>query len=148
MTSFELDVRKRLHIQTMKAIGIGVFVIAVMIIKANGSMETIGSIDWIILIGLFTGGEVSSLRAILKYHHALKTPEFLEELHIWETDERNRIITLRICRATVNLTITLLAIAGVIASFFSQTVLLAIVIFLIGILGLYGVLSLYYTRKY
>lgn len=150
MKSFEKEIQKRVLIQTIKAIAIGVLVIITLIIKArlHGSIESVSNVDRYILMGLFFGGEVSSIRAILKYRKTLKTAEALEELYIKEKDERNKIITLKTCRSTVNLMCILLSFAGVIASFISYTVLLTIGVILIVLLGLYGVLALYYARKY
>lgn len=150
MKSFEKEIKKRVLIQTIKAIIIGVFVIVMSIIKVrlHGAIESVSNVDRYILIGMFCGGEVSAISMILKYRKALKTPETLEELHIREKDERNRIITLKTCQSTVNLICALLGIAGVIASFFNYTVLLTIGVILIVILALSIILKLYYLRKY
>ncbi len=149
MKSFRQTVTDRIRIQIIKAIAVGCFVTIAFIVKVQwqGNIEAISDVDKIIIIGLFFGGEASAVRAILKYRKALKTPEALDALHIKETDERNRIIILKTCRSTMNLTITLLAFAGVIASFFSHTLLMTIGIILISILVLYAALAAYYSRK-
>ena len=150
MKSFEKEIAQRVRIQTLKAIVVAVFVTITFVLKVrlHGNIESVDDMDLFILIGLFMGGEVSSIRAILKYRKVLKNSEALEELHIRETDERNRIITLKTCRSTMNLTCILLSFAGIVASFFSLTVLLTIGVILIVLLGIYGVLALYYSRKF
>lgn len=150
MKSFEKEIKKRVLIQAIKAIVIAAFVTITFIIKVrlHGNIESVSYADICILAGMFLGGVLSPIRAILKYRKVLKTSESLEELHIRETDERNRIITLKTCRSTVKLICALLGFAGIIASFFSLTVLWTIGIILIAILVLHIALKLYYSRKY
>lgn len=150
MKSFEKEINKRVFIQTIKAITICMIVIITFIIKVrlHGGIKYVSNVDRYILIGLFFGGEISSICAILKYRKALKSTEALEKLHIEEKDERSRIIALKTCRTTVNLICVLLAFSGVIASFFDYTVLLTIAVILVVLLGLYSVLTLYYSKKF
>lgn len=150
MTSFENKIRKRLLGQKIKAVVICAVVAISFIIKISllGSIDAVSNIDRLILIGLFVGGEVSSIRAIRKYRIALKSPEALEELHIAEADERSRIIILKTCQSTVRFAIALLGLGGIVASFFSVAVTLTISSILAAFLVLYAALALYYSRKY
>ena len=150
MTSFESTIRKRLRNQTAKAVIVFLIVILTYVLKVylHGGIEFVSRVDRLILMGLFVGGEISSIRAILKYRMALKTPEALEKLHIAEADERNKIIILKTCQSTIKLAITLLSFAGIVSSFFSVAVMLTICVILIAFLTLYAVLALYYSRKY
>lgn len=150
MGSFEKKIEKIILVQTIKAIVTAAFVVIVFILKVRlqGSFESVSEVDRTFLIGLFFGGEVSSIRSILKYRKALKTPEALEDLHINEIDERNRIIKMKTSMSTLKLAFTLLAIATVITSFFSVTVLYTLGLTFIVLLGLYIVLAFYYSRKF
>ncbi|MDR2889757.1 MAG: hypothetical protein LBV33_07980 [Lachnospiraceae bacterium] len=150
MISFKKVIERRLFIQIVKATVIGVLVIVALFIKARlaGSIDAVDSTEISILVGLLVGGEVPSLRAIRKYRQSLSSPALLEELHIAETDERNRMVTLKTCRATVQLTVALLGFGGIVALFFSRTVLITIGAILIVILLSYVGLWLYYSRKH
>lgn len=150
MISFEKELKKRVLVQIIKAITIGVLVMIACIIKVrlHGNIESVSAMDRGILFGMFFGAEVSSIKAIQKYRKALKTPEILEELHIKEVDERNRVITLRTCKTFMYMSITLLSVAGMITAFFSQVIFMTISIILVALLVLYGVLAMYYSGKY
>ena len=148
MKSFEKIVRKRVLLVTLYAVLGGLVVITALIIKLVGNIETDTGLTVEMLIGLFVGMEITAIFRILQYRKALGDQESLEELHIKESDERNRIITLKTCRSSIYLALTLLGVAGLIASFFSRTVTLTIGIVLIALVVLYFLLFLYYSRKH
>lgn len=149
MTSFKQELARRIRHHLIRAIALAAFVVIVFVLKlrGHGSIEAMDFLDTCFLFGLFFGGTAASLRAILAYRRALATPEALEALHIEETDERNRAIILKTCRSTLSLTCQLLGFAGIIASFYSLTVLWTIALTLVAIVALYAVLSLYYARN-
>jgi hypothetical protein len=71
----------------------GLVIITALIIKLVGDIETDTGLTVEMLIGSFVGMEITAIFRILQYRKALGDQESLEELHIKESDERNRIIT-------------------------------------------------------
>ncbi|MHC5372540.1 hypothetical protein ACYSNU_01925 [Enterococcus sp. LJL120] len=150
MSSYELELRKRIQIQLAKAIGVALIVIGVIVanLMIYGSLKFIDNLEKSILIGLFIGGEISSIRTILKYNSVLKKPEMLRKIQVKEKDERNEIIVLKSCQTTLNIFMILLAITGLVAGFFSEVVLYTVAVVLIGLLILYTAVRVYYNHKY
>jgi len=150
MKSFEQEIKKRLRGRLIYAICGGAIIIAAFIIRAYIPGDTTTADNWAIgvLIGLFAGVEISAIRSIEKYRRVLKNPEALETLHIQETDERNRVIILRTCRAVVRQTLNILGLALIISAFLSQTVFWTIIAAILLIVVLYYALFAYYSRKY
>ncbi|WP_238653703.1 hypothetical protein [Paenibacillus piscarius] len=149
MTSFEQELRRRIRIITIYAACIGIIVIAAFILKAfvYGSIDTLDSWDIGILAGLLLGAVVSATLRIVRLRRALRSPEVMEVLHIAEKDERNRMIALKTARAGMTLTLLLLSLSAVAASFISKVVFITIAIILAALLALYFALAAYYSRK-
>lgn len=150
MKCFEQTIKKRIHAQVVKAVGVGIFAAFVLLLKLKlyGDFRSINYTDVIMLFGFLFGGAISSLVNIARYRKALKTPEALEQLYVTESDERNRIISLKTCRLTIRLTCALLGVAGVVASFFSTTVVITIGCILIWIVLAYRVLAVHYSKQF
>lgn len=149
MTSFEQELRRRIRILTLYAVCMGIIVIVAFVLQAfvYGSIDTLDSWNIGILAGLLLGAVVFAFIRIVRLRRALRIPEVMEALHIAEKDERNRMIALRTARAGMTLTILLLSLAAVAASFMNRTVFLTIAIILATLLALYLVLAAYYSRK-
>lgn len=149
MRSFEQELRRRILVRTLYAICIGLIVIVTFVLKGFvlGTIQSLDGWDVGILAGLFLGAEISACLRIAQLRKALKNPALLEAFHIKEKDERNRMLVLKTSRSCVGMTILLLSLGGIVASFFSRTVFLTIGIILIGVLVLYVLLGVYYSRK-
>ena len=150
MKSFKKEIKKRILWIALLAILGGLAIIISFAIKLylNGGIEVDRGLPLEVLIGFFVGLEFTAIYRIIKYRKTLHQEETIEELHIKETDERNRIIALKTCKSCIYLAFILLGFAGIITAFFSRTVSLTIGIILIVLLGLYGALMLYYSRKF
>lgn len=149
MTSFEQELKRRIRVMTLYAAGIGITVVVAFILKASvfSSVDTLDSWDIGILAGLLFGTGIAAFLRIARLRRALRNPEVREALHIAEKDERNRMIALKTARAGMTLTILLLSLSAVTASFISKIVFLTIAIILAALLVLYLVLGAYYARK-
>ncbi|WP_340024026.1 hypothetical protein MHI24_02690 [Paenibacillus sp. FSL K6-1096] len=149
MTSFEQELRRRIRIMTLYAVGIGMTIIAAFVLKMFevGSTGSLDSWDTGILAGLLLGTGITVSLRIARLRRALRSSEVLEALHIAEKDERNRMIVLRTAKASMTLTILLLSLSAVAASLISKVVFLTIFIILAALLALYLVLAVYYSRK-
>lgn len=146
MKTFEKEIKNRIRALGFYTILIGLPAITVFAIRLTGEMGS--DSDAAIFIGGLLGAGMIVLRRLRRYRKALRDKKVLEELHIWETDERNCIIALKTCRACIFLGAGLLGAAGMIASFFNRTVFLTIGAVLLVFLCLYGMLMLFYSRKY
>jgi len=143
MKSFEAELRKRMRSRIIFAVCVGVVFIAAFIVKG------VPADDWetSVLLGLLIGAELSAARYVAKCRRALKNPEVLEQQHIRETDERNRVIILRTCRAAIRQTLNVLWLAAVVAVFFNRTVYWTLIAVIALVVGLYYALFAYYLRK-
>jgi uncharacterized membrane protein len=150
MKSFEKIIRQRMHIQIVKALVIGIFTISVFAIKifTYGSIAFMSSMDIGLLVGMFYGGVATAVRNVIKYCQALKSPELLDEMHIYERDERNQIIAFKSSQSTIRWACYLLSSVTIIVSFINYTVSLTLSMTLIALLILYIGLRTYYARKY
>lgn len=148
MKSFEKEIKKRKLLVALFAILGGLVIITALIIKLSGNTAADSILSTEILIGLFAGMEFTAVYRFLKYRKALSGHESLEALHIKETDERNRIISLKTCKSCIYLAFGFLGFAGIITSFLNRTVYLTIGAILIVLVILYGALTLYYSRKF
>ncbi|MGL5437914.1 MAG: hypothetical protein ACRDBO_21475 [Lachnospiraceae bacterium] len=150
MKSFEKDIKKRIIWITLFAVLGGLAVIIAFVIKLNlsGGIEADSGLPVVVLIGFFAGMEFTSIYRIIRYRKALNQDKTLEALHIKETDERNRMISLKTCKSCIYLAFILLGFAGIITAFFNRTVFLTIGIVLIVLLALYAALALYYSRRF
>lgn len=150
MKSFEKEIRKRILRIALLAIlgGLAVIISFAIKLNLNGGIEADRGLPLEILIGFFVGLEFTAIYRIVKYRKALHQDKTIEALHIKETDERNRIIALKTCKSCIYLAFILLGFATIITAFFSRTIFLTIGVILIGLLGLYGGLKLYYSQKF
>ena len=99
------------------------------------------------MLGIFSGIVVTALIKIARIRNALKNKDNLEELYIKETDERNRIIILKTCKACITITLVLLGIGAIIASMFSETVFFTLGIVLVSVSILYLILRVYFANR-
>ncbi|GHU77357.1 hypothetical protein FACS1894188_11470 [Clostridia bacterium] len=142
METFEKKIRGKFRRAAILAV-LGVF-ISILEFAAQSKTAVSASV----IAGGFLGFESVCVCNMLRYKKALRTRETLEELYIKEIDERNVSISLNTCRSCLNLTLGLLGAAGLISKFFNHTVFMTIGYILIGVLILYGVLTLYYSKKF
>ncbi|MCR1897489.1 hypothetical protein NSA47_00600 [Irregularibacter muris] len=149
MTSFEKEIQKRLKITIWGTVLTMVAVALAFTIRLSiGGYSLEVSIDHLfVMLGIFAGIVVAALIKITRFRNALKNKNKLEELYIKETDERNRIIILKTCRACITITLTFLGIGAIIASLFNEIVFFTLGIVLILILILYLTLRVYYTNR-
>ena len=149
MTSFEKEIQKRLKITIWGTVLTMVAVALAFTIRLSIGGYSLGvSIDHLfVMLGIFAGIVVTALIKITGFRNALKNKNKLEELYIKETDERNRIIILKTCRACITITLTFLGIGAIIASLFNEIVFFTLGIVLILILILYLTLRVYYTNR-
>lgn len=147
MKSFETEIKKRMQGIALFAILGGLVIIIALITKLSGNNETDSILSTEMLIGFFVGMEFTTVYRYLKYRKAVSNHESLEAFHIKETDERNRIISLKTCKSCIYLAFGFLGFAGIITSFLNRTVFLTIGAILIVLVLLYGALTLYYSRK-
>ncbi len=148
MKSFEKTVRRRLLYVVSFGAVFGAAIVAAFVLKLTGAAGIGSLLSVELLAGLLAGTAAVSFYRVKKYRKVLKDPEALEELHIRETDERNRVVGLKACRATLNAALALLGFAGIVLSFINQAAYYAVVAVLVVLLALYGAFSLYYARKY
>lgn len=149
MTSFEKEIQKRLKITIWGSVLAIAAVTLAFIIRLNiGDYSPEASNDHLfVMLGIFAGIVVTALIKITRLHNALKNKGKLEELYIWETDERNRIIILKTCRACITITLTFLGIGAIIASMYNEIVFFTLGIVLIFVLILYLALKVYFTNR-
>lgn len=84
--------------------------------------------------GFVRGGQTGLLACLIVFlvvdiarcARALKDPEKLKQMYVKETDERNNLVSAKADQATFKLTLYLVALAGVLACFFSSTVALTL----------------------
>ena len=149
MTSFEKDMRKRLKIIIWGAV-LSIVVVALAFtirLSIGGYSLGVSKDNLFVMLGIFAGIVVTALIKITRFRNALKNKDNLEKLYIEETDERNRIIILKTCRACITITLTFLGIGAIIASMFNETVFFTLGIVLISVLILYFVLRTYFTKR-
>lgn len=131
MISFEKELQKKLKIIIWGTI-LAIFAVALAFtIRLNIGNNSLGvsKDNLFIMLGIFSGIVVTALIKIARIRNALKNKDNLEELYIKETDERNRIIILKTCKACITITLVLLGIGAIIASMFSETVFLPLGLF-------------------
>ena len=148
MKAFENEIRKRMILSAMAAVIGGLVIIAYFAVQF--SLEESGrllNVSPSAMTGLLCGVEFTAIYRILRYKKALADREALEALHIREHDERNRMVAWKTCRSCIYIVLTLLGIAGIIASFLNTVVFWTIGAVLIGILIIYGLTLLYYCKK-
>lgn len=92
--------------------------------------------------------EVVLIIRIVRYRRILKDDEKLEAMEIAELDERAKQIRHSASRFSVWLLIILLAVAALVAYFFSKVVYLTLGVTLIVVLVVYGVSWLVYAKMY
>lgn len=148
MKSFEKEIKKRILVLILYAVVFSSIIVIAFIIKLLGYIEADKGLSAANLAGFLVGMGVIVIYRIRIYINTLKSKEALEALHIKELDERNQIIAMKTCKSCIYLGLELLGIAGIITSFINQTIFLTIGVILIIFLILYGVLRLYYSKKY
>ena len=79
---------------------------------------------------------------------ALKNEKKLKAMYIKETDERTAMILQKTASSSFGVTIMALAVASVVASFFSMTVLYTLIAIIFFIVFVRTAFQFYYTRKY
>ncbi|MGN0675532.1 MAG: hypothetical protein ACI4KG_07255 [Oscillospiraceae bacterium] len=79
---------------------------------------------------------------------ALKNEKKLKAMYIKETDERTAMILQKTASSSFCVTIMALAVASVVASFFSMTVLYTLIAIIFFIVFVRTAFQFYYTRKY
>ena len=152
MMSFEMQLRKRRRLMMLTAVAVALVLGAAWLActlwpPANG-LDRLGEGWPAVLLSAFIGAETVAVMRIVKYSRALKDNEQLEALAITETDEMNRMITLKTCKAFAYALFFLLGLAAMAAAFFSRTVFLTLGFTLIGALVLYAALYIYYSRRF
>lgn len=149
MTSFEKEIRKRLNIIIWGAVSAIIAVALAFTIRLNiGDYSLrVSNNSLFVMLGIFAGIVVTALIKITRFRNALKNKDNLEELYIKETDERNRIIILKTCKACITITLTFLGIGAIIASMFNEIVFFTLGIVLVLVSILYLVLRVYFTNR-
>jgi hypothetical protein len=149
MISFEKELQKKLKIIIWGTI-LAIFAVALAFtIRLNIGNNSLGvsKDNLFIMLGIFSGIVVTALIKIARIRNALKNKDNLEELYIKETDERNRIIILKTCKACITITLVLLGIGAIIASMFSETVFFTLGIVLVSVSILYLILRVYFANR-
>ena len=150
MMSFETQLRKRRRLMLLAALiaaaALGAaWLVCSFMLPQGGSLGE----NWpVVLLSAFIGAETVAVIRIVQYSRALKNKEQLEALAIQESDEMNRVITLKTCKAFAYALFFLLGVAAMAAAFFSKTVYLTLGIVLIGALALYAALRAYYSSRF
>ncbi len=148
MKSFEKTVKRRVLLVASCSVLFVAAIVTALILKhlGVGGVDGALSVESLVVM-LGTIAVVSSYR-IKRYRGALKNPEALEALHVWETDERNRMIGFKTCRATIYTAFTLLGISGILMPFVNKTAYYTIGAVLIVLIILYCIFSLHYSKRY
>ncbi|MOA32674.1 hypothetical protein D3C78_1539130 [compost metagenome] len=84
---------------------------------------------------------------IIQLRKLLKDENALEEMVIYEEDERNQSIKLKSYNSTINFMIWLLSFGSIISSFFNQVIFFTLASVLVVLLVVSSLFSWFYTRN-
>lgn len=156
MEKFRKQIKKRLRINVVLAIFLVALFAALMIMDATNAWSTFLPVeengDNAFLAGFRTGFSSSLIgyaivRAVI-CARTLKDEKKLKALYIKETDERNLMIAQKASSASFLVTIIGLAVGCVIASFFSELVLMVLALVIVFVATVQISFYIYYSKKY
>ncbi|WP_150276020.1 hypothetical protein [Paenibacillus tepidiphilus] len=98
-------------------------------------------------IGAFIGVELFVVSYLAKYMKAAKNETELKKLYIKESDERSGLILQKTATLGMSITFVGLAIAAIVAGFFSSLVFYTLLAALLTILIMFFALLVYFSKK-
>lgn len=159
MENFRKQIKRRMTTNVVFAVLFAVLMAVLVILDMNNAWS-------MVLPAEFTGGDESLdflagfrtgfctsvigfavVRAII-YARTLKDEKKLKAMYIKETDERNLLIAQKTSSAGFVVTIMGLAVASVVVSFFSRTILYTLICVILFVAIVKAVFSIYFSRKY
>ncbi|WP_339291000.1 hypothetical protein [Paenibacillus sp. FSL E2-0201] len=143
---YKARIQKRLRTKIVIAVIGGLAVIGTYIIKLLNTTADFASIDAYIT-GFFFGIEGVCVMNIIQLRKLLKDENALEEMVIYEEDERNQSIKLKGYNSTINLMIWLLSFGSIISSFFNQVIFFTLASVLVVLLVVSSLFRWFYTRN-
>lgn len=97
-------------------------------------------------LGVYTGTLFLVVINLRKYMLAMKYEENFKQLYIQETDERHQYIVAKTGGSAINIIIFSLALASIIAGFFSETIFFTLLGSVLFVALVKGSLKIYYNK--
>ncbi len=143
---YKARIQKRLRAKIVIAVIGGLAVIGTYIIKLPNTTADFASINAYIT-GFFLGIEGVCVMNIIQLRKLLKDENALEEMVIYEEDERNQSIKLKSYNSTINYMIWLLSFGSIISAFFNQVIFFTLASVLVVLLVVSSLFKWFYTRN-
>ena len=147
MEQFKETLRSRMLALGTFILGLLVLVSYSLFYPTSANSEAMHAFMMGLNAGLMAVVLVVSIRTIVKYLRAMKDPERLRSLYIYENDERRRLIQSKVGGTAIQLILMALATATVVSEFFNQTVFFTLLAVLLFSAAVKAGLLFYYERK-
>lgn len=147
MDKFRNTLRLRLVTLSLYTLALIIAAVKSVVHPSAGESEMVRMFMLGLNAGLFASVMVMMVTAMLKYSRALKDAEKRKALYIYENDERRLYIRAKVGGDAMQLVLMGLAVATVVAEYYSQTVFFTLLSVLLFAVAIKAVFKLVYSRK-